>query len=316
MERPPNMFARFLRLDFKTHYGNEFYCPISVIKVHGKTMMDDFEESKVITEKQAEAFRASPGEEVLKSKETLELFQSKVILNDQWELFRGMCSVVSLELQRYEQQSDDDQQENIFKAIYDRLDRLEGNTTLQFQQLGHELHSLDRLVRQLASELGTVEAGNRLHSYRTKLRVHLYQRIDDRLGRVDAVLSRMQRRDWWLMVALLCLLLIVISLLRRAPRVNRDLAVRGIQNVSGRDIQAQTVSDLAAREMSDQTVPPFEPASSETPSLQTPSFEALPLLLEDQEADLVDARYVATPTQASKSTQASMSTQASKSPSS
>lgn len=43
---PNAVFARYLRVRFLSHYGNEYYCPVSVIKVYGKTMIDDFEESK------------------------------------------------------------------------------------------------------------------------------------------------------------------------------------------------------------------------------------------------------------------------------
>ena len=36
------IWARYLRIEFLTHYGNEYYCPISLLRVHGKTMMDDY----------------------------------------------------------------------------------------------------------------------------------------------------------------------------------------------------------------------------------------------------------------------------------
>ncbi|MCJ1256663.1 hypothetical protein MMC24_004487 [Lignoscripta atroalba] len=38
----PLIWARYLRIEFLTHYGNEYYCPISLLRVHGKTMMDDY----------------------------------------------------------------------------------------------------------------------------------------------------------------------------------------------------------------------------------------------------------------------------------
>ncbi|CAK9435689.1 uncharacterized protein LODBEIA_P04160 [Lodderomyces beijingensis] len=42
----PLIWARFLRVDILSHYGNEFYCPISLIRVHGKTMIDEFKEER------------------------------------------------------------------------------------------------------------------------------------------------------------------------------------------------------------------------------------------------------------------------------
>ncbi|KAI9784982.1 MAG: hypothetical protein M1839_001178 [Geoglossum umbratile] len=36
------IWARYLRIEFLTHYGNEFYCPVSLLRVHGTTMMEEF----------------------------------------------------------------------------------------------------------------------------------------------------------------------------------------------------------------------------------------------------------------------------------
>jgi len=38
----PVIWARWLRIDFLSHYGNEFYCPVSLVRVHGTTMMEDY----------------------------------------------------------------------------------------------------------------------------------------------------------------------------------------------------------------------------------------------------------------------------------
>lgn len=38
----PTSFQRFIRLDFPSHYGNEYYCPISSIKVYGMNQMEAF----------------------------------------------------------------------------------------------------------------------------------------------------------------------------------------------------------------------------------------------------------------------------------
>ncbi|KAJ5087853.1 hypothetical protein N7456_011469 [Penicillium angulare] len=36
------IWARYLRIEFLTHYGHEFFCPISLIRVHGTTMMEEY----------------------------------------------------------------------------------------------------------------------------------------------------------------------------------------------------------------------------------------------------------------------------------
>ena len=40
------IYARYLRLEFLTHYGVEYYCPVSLLRIHGKTMFDDWNESR------------------------------------------------------------------------------------------------------------------------------------------------------------------------------------------------------------------------------------------------------------------------------
>ena len=40
----PLIWARYLRIEFLTHFGNEFYCPLSLIRVHGTTMLDDYKQ--------------------------------------------------------------------------------------------------------------------------------------------------------------------------------------------------------------------------------------------------------------------------------
>ncbi|KAK7207771.1 UNC-like C-terminal-domain-containing protein [Myxozyma melibiosi] len=38
----PQIFAKFLRIEFLSHWGQEFYCPLSVVRVHGITEMEEY----------------------------------------------------------------------------------------------------------------------------------------------------------------------------------------------------------------------------------------------------------------------------------
>ncbi|KIX09967.1 uncharacterized protein Z518_01048 [Rhinocladiella mackenziei CBS 650.93] len=38
----PVIWARYLRIEFLTHYGNEYYCPVSLVRVHGTTMLEEY----------------------------------------------------------------------------------------------------------------------------------------------------------------------------------------------------------------------------------------------------------------------------------
>lgn len=40
--KEPLIWARYLRIESLSHYGNEYYCPISLLRVHGTTMMQEF----------------------------------------------------------------------------------------------------------------------------------------------------------------------------------------------------------------------------------------------------------------------------------
>ncbi|KAE8144110.1 UNC-like C-terminal-domain-containing protein, partial [Aspergillus avenaceus] len=38
----PLIWARYLKVEFLTHYGSEFYCPLSLVRVHGTTMLEEY----------------------------------------------------------------------------------------------------------------------------------------------------------------------------------------------------------------------------------------------------------------------------------
>lgn len=46
----PQIWARYLRIEFVSHYGNEYYCPLSLVRVHGTRMLESWKESEAIGE--------------------------------------------------------------------------------------------------------------------------------------------------------------------------------------------------------------------------------------------------------------------------
>lgn len=42
----PQIWAKYLRLEFLTHYSNEYYCPVSLVRVHGSRMLDKWKDSE------------------------------------------------------------------------------------------------------------------------------------------------------------------------------------------------------------------------------------------------------------------------------
>lgn len=43
----PKIWAKYLRIEILEHYGDEFYCPLSVVRVHGRTMMQEYKEESL-----------------------------------------------------------------------------------------------------------------------------------------------------------------------------------------------------------------------------------------------------------------------------
>ncbi|KAI2471665.1 hypothetical protein F4781DRAFT_386272 [Annulohypoxylon bovei var. microspora] len=41
----PQIWAKYLRIEILTHYGNEYYCPMSLLRVHGTRMLDSWKEA-------------------------------------------------------------------------------------------------------------------------------------------------------------------------------------------------------------------------------------------------------------------------------
>ena len=64
----PLIWARYLRIEFLAHFGNEYYCPVSLVRVHGTTMMEEFnhdlKRSGIEEEPENEAGESEEGESI------------------------------------------------------------------------------------------------------------------------------------------------------------------------------------------------------------------------------------------------------------
>lgn len=78
----PLIWARYLRIEFLTHYGNEYYCPLSLLRVHGTTMMEEFRHQEEISRGDV-----SEDESVVEPEETavLPVLQQPLISTDEAE---------------------------------------------------------------------------------------------------------------------------------------------------------------------------------------------------------------------------------------
>lgn len=48
----PQIWAKYLRIEFLSHYGNEFYCPVSLLRVHGSRMLDSWKDTETVSEEE------------------------------------------------------------------------------------------------------------------------------------------------------------------------------------------------------------------------------------------------------------------------
>ncbi|QUC19495.1 uncharacterized protein UV8b_03736 [Ustilaginoidea virens] len=42
----PQIWAKYVRIEFLSHFGNEYYCPISLLRIHGSRMLDSWKDSE------------------------------------------------------------------------------------------------------------------------------------------------------------------------------------------------------------------------------------------------------------------------------
>ncbi|KAL2873479.1 hypothetical protein SGCOL_011380 [Colletotrichum sp. CLE4] len=48
----PLIWAKYVRIEFLTHYGNEFYCPVSLLRVHGTRMLESWKDQETPIEEE------------------------------------------------------------------------------------------------------------------------------------------------------------------------------------------------------------------------------------------------------------------------
>ncbi|OLN81521.1 Uncharacterized protein slp1 [Colletotrichum chlorophyti] len=48
----PLIWAKYVRIEFLTHYGNEYYCPVSLLRVHGTRMLESLKDAEIAAEEE------------------------------------------------------------------------------------------------------------------------------------------------------------------------------------------------------------------------------------------------------------------------
>ncbi|KAM0804676.1 UNC-like C-terminal-domain-containing protein, partial [Usnea florida] len=165
----PLIWARYLRVEFLTHFGNEYYCPVSLLRVHGTTMMEEFnhdvkgarnddDEAGDAEERdldnQIPSDIVSADASIEPPRTVLSNVPDKGAIQDKSETVRA-SNQTSASIVRV--QSSPTQpahpipttQESFFKSVHKRLQLLESNSTLSLQYIEEQ----SRILREAFSKV-------------------------------------------------------------------------------------------------------------------------------------------------------------------
>ncbi|KAJ6155582.1 hypothetical protein N7470_006148 [Penicillium chermesinum] len=81
------IWARYLRIEFLTHYGTEFYCPLSLIRVHGTTMLEEYKHDESASQADSEI------EEPVAAPEVLSNFRVEAVAQSNPEIQANATSI-------------------------------------------------------------------------------------------------------------------------------------------------------------------------------------------------------------------------------
>lgn len=132
----PLIWSRYLKIEILSHYGNEFYCPLSILRVHGTNMMEDFKNTELTNKVELQASLTT--EEFLnytaEFDEECKVLSPYLAMNEFLKVFNSslkFCEIKSnTSVTASGSTTTKATQESIFQNIIKRLSLLESNATL------------------------------------------------------------------------------------------------------------------------------------------------------------------------------------------
>ncbi|ODQ61493.1 hypothetical protein WICANDRAFT_15681, partial [Wickerhamomyces anomalus NRRL Y-366-8] len=161
----PMIWAKYFRVEILEHYGSEFYCPLSVVRVHGRTMMQEYKQEEALQKsntaaKELESSGIKEEQDKTKAEEAINIQKNLTNLTDEEindeclvslpqlkfdelfdvfqqtdkcetiELYDNKSSSIPVSTQSPNVNTNTGTQESIYKNIMKRLSLLESNATL------------------------------------------------------------------------------------------------------------------------------------------------------------------------------------------
>ncbi|ORX71673.1 hypothetical protein BCR32DRAFT_211221, partial [Anaeromyces robustus] len=154
----PVMYARYVRIDFISNYGFESFCPISLLRIHGITMMEEYKADEYPDITISSNNINNKNDEINDFKEQSLSDDNKQQINFHLDYLRS----------KYKKSKEEEEtskiQENVYKTIMRRLTVLENNSTAsiiyleeQSKMLNHYFNVIQRLQNLLPLESLTDE---------------------------------------------------------------------------------------------------------------------------------------------------------------
>ncbi|KAF1813289.1 hypothetical protein P152DRAFT_395150, partial [Eremomyces bilateralis CBS 781.70] len=153
----PLIWARYLRIEFLSHYGNEYYCPVSLVRVHGTTMMEEFRRQEELA--RGDAGQEDDAEDILDTAQTpsssTETWHPPMALRNttasqsptespqSQSISSNSTSTKSRATTTSSPQPSPTTQESFFASLHKRLQSLESNSSLSLQYI----ESQSRILR-------------------------------------------------------------------------------------------------------------------------------------------------------------------------
>lgn len=156
----PLIWARYLKIEILSHFGNEFYCPISIVRVHGTTMMEEVKNKEQTNE--LPDISESEQQALLNYTDDLELEECKarlphLVLNDfltELHSTKEYCDYKDANNATVASESSIiTTQESIFQNIIKRLSLLESNSTLSLLYFEEQSKLLSEAFSNLEKRL-------------------------------------------------------------------------------------------------------------------------------------------------------------------
>jgi archaellum component FlaC len=158
-------WAKYVKLEFKSHYGSEFYCPVTLVRVFGKTVMEDLrgaeEENKQEIRDKKETFDVTDDHSGKSAVDNVFAWHDDKSLDAKWISLPSSFEELDEETNSKPIESSpssnplltEGSKDSLLKSMMKRLLRLEQNVTIAQGHLYKQQKKLYKMYEELEDNL-------------------------------------------------------------------------------------------------------------------------------------------------------------------